>query len=936
MEHVYGPMMVIAGAGCGKTRVLTERIANLLREGVCRPDEILAVTYTINAAAEIRERVAKQLPEIDTSALKAETFHGYCFDLLKRAKKSFKVVDDTDLNVYLRKHIEELPLKLFTRAASPGQFIDHLIRFNARCQDELVTADDYRRYVEELKRLPLIPPPRVMKSKDMDDYSRDEFIARCEEISAVYSHVTRLLRVRRWGTFGDMLVRAVALLKKDPVRLVEEQRRCRFILIDEFQDSNFAQIELASLLGSDEANIFVVGDPDQAIYRFRGATSGAFEEFRTRCPQAKSVTLSENFRSTPPILACAHTLIDGNPATSLGRLPLQAKGELKEITQPVDVVISDTKIEAAVIAQLIERRQSETGAMWSEFAVLYKNHDHREALLEELQARRIPVDVTGADLTDTTELRDILSVARAIVRPDDSVALIRTTALPCFSVNAGELKRAMTSAERNTPLVHTLKSVRGGADVLRMLARAKEQCEKLDAATALSAIQRLFDLPQSAPADELQAFVKKWLDKPICEDPTLGGFLEYLDLFHEANGRVESRSRQTHDAVRLMTVHAAKGLEFRHVFILKSNTFGSNYKEELFEFPAALSKTKLEEPAARITFDQEQRRLYYVAMTRAQESLVMSARATAKGEPWSGYCKDLLTYKHLKQAIKLRWVKEAVTRIEAEAAPTLLIEEWLALPAIRWADEITLSASAIEGYNTCPLRFKLERDWKIPGETTANLQYGAAVHLALKGYYDGVAAGRKPTLDVLLQSFADSMDSAAITDPHQAELYRMQGRVHLTAFYNSRNGEEPEVIATERWFEVKVRGVVIRGRMDRVDRVQGGVHICDYKTGRPKDEDTAKKSLQLGIYALAARENGMKAVSLSFHSLEDNSVVSTTRADADLVKLEGEIERVAISIRRGEFEPKKGYHCRNCEYRTICPAHEEKTYSIAKAVATVQ
>jgi DNA helicase-2/ATP-dependent DNA helicase PcrA len=268
------------------------------------------------------------------------------------------------------------------------------------------------------------------------------------------------------------------------------------------------------------------------------------------------------------------------------------------------------------------------------------------------------------------------------------------------------------------------------------------------------------------------------------------------------------------------------------------------------------------------------------------------------------------------------------------------IEEWIGLPALRWSNEIKLSASAIESYNTCPLRFKLERDWNIPGETPASLQYGAAMHLALKGYYDAVMTGRTPTLEALLQSFADSMDSAAIADPHQARLYHMQGRVHLTAFYNARGrkepGQEPHVLATERWFEIAVGDVVVRGRMDRIDEVEGGVHICDYKTGKPKDDDAAKKSLQLGIYALAAQQSGMNPVSLSFHNLEDNTIATTTRTKSDFVKIETQIQKVADDIRGGNFEAKKGYQCRQCAYRVICPAHEEKNLAAAKAVATVQ
>jgi DNA helicase-2/ATP-dependent DNA helicase PcrA len=264
------------------------------------------------------------------------------------------------------------------------------------------------------------------------------------------------------------------------------------------------------------------------------------------------------------------------------------------------------------------------------------------------------------------------------------------------------------------------------------------------------------------------------------------------------------------------------------------------------------------------------------------------------------------------------------------------IEEWIGLPAMRWSNEIKLSASAIESYNTCPLRFKLERDWSIPGETTAALQYGAAVHLALKGFYDAVMVGRKPTLEALLQNFADSMDSAAIADPHQARLYHMQGRVHLTAFYNARAGESPKVLSTERWFEITIGDVLVRGRMDRIDGVEGGAHIVDYKTGKPKDDKVAVQSLQLGIYALAAQQSGMTPMAMSFYNLEDNSLATTSPTKSDLVKIESQVQEVAGKIRRSEFEAKKGFQCRQCAYRVICPAHEEKSVTVAKAVATVQ
>jgi RecB family exonuclease len=144
------------------------------------------------------------------------------------------------------------------------------------------------------------------------------------------------------------------------------------------------------------------------------------------------------------------------------------------------------------------------------------------------------------------------------------------------------------------------------------------------------------------------------------------------------------------------------------------------------------------------------------------------------------------------------------------------------------------------------------------------------------------------------------------------------------------------VLSTEKWFEITIGDVLVRGRMDRIDEVEGGVHICDYKTGKPKDEKVADKSLQLGIYALAAQQSGMTPVAMSFYNLEDNSLATTTPTKSDLVKIESQVQEVAEKIRRGEFEAKKGYQCRQCAYRVICPAHEEKNVAIAKAVATVQ
>src|ERR1700722_2617767 len=278
IEHVHGPMLVVAGAGTGKTSVLTCRIERLIREGHAQPDEILALTYMLNAAAEMRQRLGKLVPG---KPVNAATFHDYCLGLLKLVHKDFGVLDEQDMWIYLRRRIRELHLDHFVRAANVGQFLSDLLKFIDRCHDELVTPEKYSAYVDRLERGE-VSIPRVAKSKvEIDD---TEVLGRCREIARVFATVERWLQEDNLGTFSHMIVRAHSLLYSDEAFLSEARTRARFILADEFQDANFAQIQILARLAGTEGNIFAVGDPDQAIYRFRGASSAAFELFHRRFP----------------------------------------------------------------------------------------------------------------------------------------------------------------------------------------------------------------------------------------------------------------------------------------------------------------------------------------------------------------------------------------------------------------------------------------------------------------------------------------------------------------------------------------------------------------------------------------------------------------------------------------------------------------------------
>jgi DNA helicase II / ATP-dependent DNA helicase PcrA len=250
---------------------------------------------------------------------------------------------------------------------------------------------------------------------------------------------------------------------------------------------------------------------------------------------------------------------------------------------------------------------------------------------------------------------------------------------------------------------------------------------------------------------------------------------------------------------------------------------------------------------------------------------------------------------------------------------------WLLMPPS--ANFVTgLSASAIEIYEQCPLRFKLEREWNLPRDVPASLHYGAAMHRVLLTFYDAQRFGRQLTDAELLELFRADLASAGIADRYQYDLYLRQGMEQLGQFLElARQAPPPEVLQTEKRFEFQVSGSKLTGRVDRIDRSgPDAVDIVDYKTGKPRLQEDADKSLQLSLYALAAKEVwGQRAAHLIFYNLENNTSVSTTRSDADLEAAKRRVEDVAEAIAGGQFPAKPGYQCTLCPYRNLCPETEK-------------
>jgi RecB family exonuclease len=247
-----------------------------------------------------------------------------------------------------------------------------------------------------------------------------------------------------------------------------------------------------------------------------------------------------------------------------------------------------------------------------------------------------------------------------------------------------------------------------------------------------------------------------------------------------------------------------------------------------------------------------------------------------------------------------------------------------------------LSASAIETYETCPLQFKFEREWKLARQVHAAVQYGAVMHRVLRTCHDAARLGRPKSDSELLQLFEDDLAASNIQDDYQRALYLQQGRKHLREYLTTaRATPAPEVLHTEEWFDVHIAGTKVAGRIDRIDRAaDGSVTIVDYKTGKARSQEDADESLQLSIYAIAARDKwGYRVGELLFQNLEGNVAVVSRRTEFQLEDARERVRAVASAIAEGDFQPKPDYHCNFCAFRGLCPAREKQAPKLVKSVA---
>jgi DNA helicase II / ATP-dependent DNA helicase PcrA len=962
ITHGNGPLLVIAGAGTGKTRVITERIRHLLEtDQTLHGENILGLTFTKKAAGEMKARVVKAVGERGKDVV-LSTFHSFCETLLKEADPNRVALEQVDHWILLRRNLARLKLDKFRRLAEPGQFLSDFIQFFSRCQDELVSSDDYQAFADQLSS-------ELAAEKDSLDEDtckeRAEHVALQQEIARAYHASEEILREKRAVALNGLIAEAVTLLKSDTKKCRQLQERFKHILVDEFQDTNIAQLELLHLLSVDRRNIVVVGDNDQAIYRFRGASFGSFKLFLQRFANWQEgqdsspfrVALMDNYRSTPNILRVATQAISMNEVSP--EFPKKVLQSNKPEGEKIRIVELDApEDEAAWVADELQRLHA-AGRRRKDFAVLYRQHAHRNHLVEELCLRKIPFVISKLSILEHPLVRDVLAYLHLIARPFDDIACARVLSAPAWHLSAPDLVRLAERAgrKRTIALYDVLQSPQTNlpfdpshtaiAKLLEFLAEQRKTSRRRTARDILGDLVEWLEIhPRASRQDrkyvnQLAQFMKDW--EPKSETGGLAEFLEYLDYFQQAGGTLSLEDDAPGDAVQLMTVHGAKGLEFPHVFLLRVNVnaFPARNRAPLFEFPDRLMKEELPEGDFHI---QEERRLFYVALTRAQDRLTITTLTEKKGRV-PVFIEDLL----MDPAVNRRDLQQSAPKLKKQAPRPTAVP--LSTPASElfpvseepprifsriasWAEEfhppapdpLKLSSSAVDNYRKCPQQYAFSYLWSLKEGPRAALTFGSVMHTTIKRFVDQLKKGVKLPFAEVQRIYETEWTSAGFEDGYQEAEYKKDGLEQLRAFHGTMLQASPQILEQEKAFELPLANdVILTGRMDQVNSLgRNHVEIVDYKTGKPRKDSDARKNLQLSIYALAAKEIfEWNPVRLVFHYLQTNQTQVTSRDSKQLDEAEKIVQEAAADIRAAQFPPNPGFICRSCAYKPICPAHEE-------------
>ncbi len=920
--HDTGPVLVIAGAGTGKTKVITNRIAFLILTGKAHPEEILALTFTDKAAQEMQDRVDELLPYgvVETSIM---TFHALGGLLLRdhaldlQLHLQLRLATPVQQHMILRDVLEsQAKLEYFRPAQNPTMYTDLLLRYFSRLKDEALNPTAFRKQVDAF-------------SDDMaEKYDQGKYW----ELAQIYELYEVRKREQGFMDFGDQLLLPYELLLHKPHILTNIQDQYKYLLVDEFQDTNAVQAKLLYLLSKKQQNIMVVGDDDQSVYRFRGAELQNILSFDDIFPQSKHIVLTKNYRSTQRIIDPSYELIQHNNPdrleSKLGiskRLEAQRKGRAVEILE-----LQDLRAEIDRVTELVHDGIQEYDP--NQVAVITRNNTQVEMVIQALRQKDIPVATqVTKNLLLQPVVRQCMDFLSVVHDSNDSSALYRYLLSPKVAAEVAEIIQLASEAKsKHATLEATIRSRR---DEYQYLSGQLE---------IIQGYRR--QIQDNSVGELLYDFITSggYLDMLISqaeEDPASGHAVQNLARFFQLIAELEAVEgvRNSHDlwlhikdmydlevladpdeaelseGVQVLTAHRSKGLEFDRVilFDVVDGTFPATRKGETLYLPQQMS-TDSSVSVARLHLAEE-RRLFYVALTRAKQDVFITFSRNHGGKRLkkpSRFLLEAFGYDIKSSSISKPGLSAAVIH---QYGPTSTPSHKPSYPEQDgW---LQLTPNQIADYVQDPQYFYVRHVLRFPEKPSHRLVYGTAIHAVLEVYLRQRMLGSSVGLDDLFGVLNQAWSHEGFVSLRHEEERLGAAKETIRRVWTDFETQQLDIIDVERPFhisldECKVR---IRGRYDVLLRTDSGVEIRDFKTSAVKDLKTAQNrvrdSIPMQIYALAwglsqeAHEDSLGSISLHF---VDSGIVAR-RDKLNHIRTRDQIAKVAEGIRAGLF-PKKGIH----------------------------
>lgn len=944
VTHSGGPLLIIAGAGTGKTSVITRRIAYLIEQGMAKPNEILALTFTEKAASEMEERVDQLLP-LGHYDFWVSTFHAFCQRILEQhgldigLSNSFKLLDSIQQWILIKKNFEQFNLNYYKPLGSPNRHIDSLLDHFSKCKDEMVTPEAYLTYANS-----------VPKDNEEDQVES----ARLIEVAQAYGTYQKILLENEFLDFGDLINYTIELFHKRPAILKQYQQQFKYILVDEFQDTNYAQYELIKLLAGQKNqtnlspegkfeypnHLMVVGDDDQSIYKFRGASVSNILKLKDDFKGAEELTLVQNYRSSQGVLDLAYEFIKQNDPDRLeAKLGINKK-LIANLTDPTHIEVleaDDLSSELNMVTnKIVKLKQEFPKSSWNDFAILVRANSTADEILPRLDHARIPYTfVANKGLYKKRIVADLLNYFKLLDNHHESSALYRVFGIEKFRISQFELAALSNFAKRKTiSLFEALQrtdeipelSVEAKAKITSLLTTLDKHAQAINQKSALELCVLMIQdlgLHQTLMEDTLEnAESREHLDqffKKIerfaegSDDKSLHGFMDFLDLEMQAGseGDIKFDPNTGPESLKVMTVHSSKGLEFKFVFLIGmvDQRFPSRAKRDAIQLPGALIQDILPEGDAHL---QEERRLFYVAVTRAKSHLYFS---------WG---KDYGGAKTKKPSIFLTetglvpgdHVSKATGKVifNLQVLPSD-IEVYQNLPS-------EFSFSDISTFENCPLDYKFRNYLKIPMPGAPQLSFGSTIHKTLQLIANHYQAHHKIIDSVTaLKWYEESWLDDWYHDKAEKEQYKQDGVTMIMQMMEDLKLLKPEIKYIEESFKISFGEYILKGRIDRADVLPDKTCVVvDYKTNNAPKSKNKKDVDQLKLYQLALEEGFGEHVSGMFYwHLRDNVKAEQTPATAEeLAALKSSIlnsiENIRHTIKYDKFtevhERSKQHDCK--------------------------